>query len=181
MENPEIALFWHAISRTLDRIIACLDGLDEEGLNWRPPAEGANSLYALATHMLANAEENLLGVLCDQPVARDREAEFVARDAAAEPLRAHWRDLQGARESLPGGAACVGAGPCLRPPTPRLNRWPRSAAGRRPPRRRAPGPRRADPRPATGGAADRMIRDLAFNFDGPILEIKGRGFRLVVP
>lgn len=112
MQNSEVALFWHAITSALDRIIACLDGLDEEGLNWRPPAEGANSLYALATHMLANAEENLLGVLCGQPVARDREAEFVARGAAAEPLRARWRDV---RERASVGLAALPASALDRP------------------------------------------------------------------
>lgn len=99
MENPEIASFWYAISRTLDRLLACLDGLDEEALNWRPPAEGANSLYVLAVHTLANAEQNILGILGGQPGARDRDTEFVARAGSADVVRARWRDSRGRLEA----------------------------------------------------------------------------------
>ncbi len=57
---PEPLLFWRYIASSLDRLVGCLDGLDAEALNWCPPAPGANSLYALATHTLGNAEENIL-------------------------------------------------------------------------------------------------------------------------
>ncbi|MDP9352216.1 MAG: hypothetical protein M3P51_11815 [Chloroflexota bacterium] len=74
----EIDTYRRHILGSLDRLVGCLSDLDERGLNWRPPAENANSLYALAVHTLANAEENILGTLCGQPITRDREAEFAA-------------------------------------------------------------------------------------------------------
>ncbi len=90
----EAVMYGKYILRSLDRLVGCLEGLDEQGLNWRPPAPGANSLYALAVHTLANAEENVLGTLCQQLVERDREAEFAARRASPRELEAHWRKLR---------------------------------------------------------------------------------------
>lgn len=89
------ALSWSRyICSSLQRIVACLDGLTEDELDWRPPAPGANSLYALAVHTLANAEENILGILCGQAVVRDREAEFASVATSADPLREHCSDLE---------------------------------------------------------------------------------------
>jgi hypothetical protein len=92
----EGALFWRYIASSLDRLIACLDGLTVEELSWRPAAPGANSLYVLAAHMLGNAEENLLGLLGGQPMRREREAEFASRAEAASAgtLNARWGELR---------------------------------------------------------------------------------------
>ena len=65
--NREIASFHRFISSSLDRLVSLVGELDEAGLNWRPPAPNANCLYALATHTLGNAEENILQTLCGQP------------------------------------------------------------------------------------------------------------------
>ena len=40
----ELDAFTGFICRSIDRIVACLEGLDEPDLDWRPPADGANSL-----------------------------------------------------------------------------------------------------------------------------------------
>jgi hypothetical protein len=53
--RTEALIFWRYIASSLDRLVACLDGLDADGLNWRPAATEANSLYALTTHTLGNA------------------------------------------------------------------------------------------------------------------------------
>ena len=92
----EGTLFWRYIASSLDRLIACLDGLTVEELNWRPTAPGANSLYVLAVHMLGTAEENLLGLLGGQPVRRERDVEFAARAAADSvgTLNACWGELR---------------------------------------------------------------------------------------
>jgi hypothetical protein len=90
----EGTLFWRYIASSLDRMIACLDGLTVEELNWRPAAPGANSLYALAVHTLGNAEENLLGLLGGQPVRRERAAEFVVEADSAGTLGTYWDELR---------------------------------------------------------------------------------------
>jgi hypothetical protein len=83
--NKEIAAHWPYIERTLERMMAVVHECSVDQLNWRPPAEGANTIYALATHTLSNARVNIIQVLCGQPIDRDREAEFrsVATDENA--------------------------------------------------------------------------------------------------
>ena len=62
----EVESFQHFIFNTIDSIVGALHGLSPDQLNWRPDAPDTNSLYAIATHVLGNAEENLLGTLCGQ-------------------------------------------------------------------------------------------------------------------
>lgn len=103
--SGEIGTYQRYIFSSLDRLVGCLSGLDASGLNWHPPAEDANTLYALAVHTLANAEENILGTLCRQQVARDREAEFAARGVSPRAVEERWREqreqLARALEDLP--------------------------------------------------------------------------------
>jgi uncharacterized damage-inducible protein DinB len=93
LQNRELESYWRFISSSLDRLIACLEGLAEAELNWRP-LSNANSLYALAVHTMANAEENILATLCGQSVHRQRESEFSARGSSSEPVRAQWMALR---------------------------------------------------------------------------------------
>jgi len=92
--DRESAAFLRAISGSLDRIVACLDGLDADGLNRRPPIDGANSLFAIATHALANTERNVMGTYCGEPYDWQREAEFAAAGDSAAPIRARWAELK---------------------------------------------------------------------------------------
>jgi hypothetical protein len=101
--NREVEMFWGYIVGSVDRIIAFLDGLVEDDLNWHP-LENANSLYVLPTHTMGNVEKNLLDVLCGQPIARQREAEFAAQGSSVEPTRRRWQELQ---ERLAAGLAHV--------------------------------------------------------------------------
>jgi DinB superfamily len=95
-QNPsrEAILFCRYILSSLDRLVQCLDGLDEKQLNWQPPAPHANSLYTLVVHTLGNAEENLLLTLSDQPSPRNREQEFAMKCQSAEALVAQWQILR---------------------------------------------------------------------------------------
>jgi hypothetical protein len=86
-------MYWGYISRAIDRLVACLNGLDEDELNWRP-LESANSLYVLATHMLGNLEENILGIMSGQPIHRDRDAEFTMQAFSADPVQKRWGELK---------------------------------------------------------------------------------------
>jgi DinB superfamily len=84
----------HALGSSLERIIACTEGLTDEELNWRPSAPGANSLGAIALHALANAEENILGTLCGEAVARDRDSEFTGADVSPAAIQARAEEVQ---------------------------------------------------------------------------------------
>lgn len=92
--SREAILFCRYILSSLDRLVQCLDGLDETQLNWNPPAPHANSLYTLVVHTLGNAEENLLWTLFDQPSQRNREQEFVMEGPSADALMIRWNGLR---------------------------------------------------------------------------------------
>ncbi len=89
----EIDLYWQKICNTVDELVACLEGLDSDALNWKP-LDDANSLYVLATHTMGNVRFNCLNVLCDLPITRDRDAEFVASGASSADIVAHWNELK---------------------------------------------------------------------------------------
>jgi len=95
MSQPEqyarlLSAYAEAIDEAIFGIIACLEGLDQEQLNWRPEVPGANSLWVLAVHSMANARQAVLAVLGGAPDTRDREAEFAAHGASPETARALW-------------------------------------------------------------------------------------------
>ena len=98
----EVESFQHYIFNTIDSIVGLLDGLSADELNWRPEAPSTNSLYAIATHVLGNAEENLLGTLCGQRHGRDYAAEFPAAAAVPDAVRTRWVEL---RERVAGALA----------------------------------------------------------------------------
>jgi Protein of unknown function (DUF664) len=85
----------HFIFATIDSIVGSLDGLGAEERNRRPAAPATNGLYAIATHVLGNAEENLLGTLGGQPHGRRYAAEFSAAAVDPDTGRARWAELGG--------------------------------------------------------------------------------------
>ena len=92
--DKEVEFFWRYIVRSVDGIIACLDDLNEEDLNWRP-LDNANSLYVLPNHIMSNMEETILEILCGQgPSKRTREADFKVTGSSVEPVRQKWQELQ---------------------------------------------------------------------------------------
>ena len=90
----EVESFEYFIFNTIDAIVGALDGLSAEELNWRPPAPATNSLYAIATHVLGNAEENLLRTLCGLPHGRNYATEFSAAAPVADAVRERWATLR---------------------------------------------------------------------------------------
>jgi hypothetical protein len=91
--DAAIETYLGAVVSSVERIVACLEGVEGEALNWRP-LPGSNSLYAIATHALANAERNVLGTFAGLPYDWRRDEEFAAAGVSAEPLRARWASLQ---------------------------------------------------------------------------------------
>jgi hypothetical protein len=92
--SPEVASFWRAIRETVDRLLATLDGLSQDEINWRPAAPEANPLSILAIHTMGNVEENILETLCGQPVNRQRDREFQASGASVAAIQERWQQLQ---------------------------------------------------------------------------------------
>ena len=90
---------------SIGRLVEMLDGLGEAELNWRPPAPDSNSLFVLATHTLANTEENILGTLGGIAVQRRREAEFQAYGPNPEPIQQRWAHLRAEGEAALGALA----------------------------------------------------------------------------
>jgi len=93
VSNKELESFWRFISSSVGHIFECLEGLNEDDLNWRP-LDNANSLYVLTTHTMGNIEENILGVLCEEKIIRQRDEEFKAKGNSIEPIQQRWHDIQ---------------------------------------------------------------------------------------
>ena len=91
--DPELLMFRDGLLTMVDRVVACLDGLDEAAANWRPDAPDKNSLVVIAAHVLGNVEEYVFEVILGQAVHRSRDAEF-ATTGPAEPLIAKWTELR---------------------------------------------------------------------------------------
>jgi hypothetical protein len=86
--DAEMDGYRRQIQSLLERVCACLEGLDAAQLNWRPPMHDANSAYVIAAHTLGNARAWVLGIACGWPVERDRPAEFQASAPDAADLTA---------------------------------------------------------------------------------------------
>lgn len=74
--SPETAAFWKILSDVLDRFSDVMSDLSVDELNWRPDAEGANTIYVLATHTLGNVRWTVREIIGGEQVHRDRESEF---------------------------------------------------------------------------------------------------------
>ncbi len=91
-DSREAAQFWQYIAGSLDRLMALVGEQPGPVLQFRPPAPNANSILGLARHTLANARDNILGVLGGNPAVRDRQREFEDLDSAA--LLELWTGLR---------------------------------------------------------------------------------------
>jgi hypothetical protein len=91
---PEAAMYLRLYRGTAEYFWHFLGDLDSAGLNWQPEAEGANSLFVLATHTFANIERNVLHHFAGQPYEWRREREFAARGSSLEPLLREWARLE---------------------------------------------------------------------------------------
>ncbi len=92
--DRETAAFYDSIVKSLDRIVGCVGGLSFDEVNSRLAGPTSNSLYAIATHALANAERNVLSTYCGEAYTWNRDAEFAARGESSGALEANWRLLR---------------------------------------------------------------------------------------
>jgi uncharacterized protein with von Willebrand factor type A (vWA) domain len=93
-ESHEVATFWRFLESSLDTFVRLANEIGDDALQWKPPAESANSIAVLLTHTLGNARENVLEILCGEAVNRDRESEFIDRPVTAQLLVAEWHELR---------------------------------------------------------------------------------------
>lgn len=96
-------VFAQSLVESIERIIACLDGLDADGLNWKPTEKDTNSLYVLAVHTMSNAEQTVLRVLGGEDIPRDREQEFLATGDSTEWVANRWAALKPKLEATLAG------------------------------------------------------------------------------
>ena len=109
--SDEIETAWAQLDSALNQLVGLTSGLDGDRINWRPTtgphaAEGANSLYILASHALGLTEQATLFMLCGEPGERDREAEFASSGPTSEALEARWASL---RERIPASLSRIPA------------------------------------------------------------------------
>ena len=76
MTSSEIESFRIRFAYEFDRLLETIADLDDEAVNWKPPAPGANSLLVLVTHALGSAEQHVVGEAAGKTVVRNRDAEF---------------------------------------------------------------------------------------------------------
>ncbi len=89
----EVEAYARELSWILHQICVSLDGLTAAQLNWRPSA-AANSVYAIASHVIGSTNVYVLGFGCGQDVKRNRTAEFAASGTDASGLIDAIRQLQ---------------------------------------------------------------------------------------
>jgi hypothetical protein len=91
--RAEIETYARELGWILDQVCAALGGLTAAQLDWRPSTGAANSLYAIASHVVGSTRVYALGFGCGHLVERDRAAEFAAAGAEPGELVATIRQL----------------------------------------------------------------------------------------
>jgi hypothetical protein len=81
--NPHLAASLAVLEEMYDGLVELLRPLDDDCLNWTPPAPDTNSIAALTAHIVGSMN-NWLSRALAEPVARDRDAEFGNRGSAAD-------------------------------------------------------------------------------------------------
>lgn len=100
--DRETETYSRRIRSLVSRVCDATDGLTEAQLNWRPPAEGANSVHVIAVHTLGAVRAWVLGIACGLPVGRDRPAEFAPASPAGDLVEAGQRLAQEIEAALAG-------------------------------------------------------------------------------
>ena len=74
--SDEIDSVWRATRAKVDDLLELVARLDASMVNRAPDLPGANSPFVIMTHVLGNIRAWVPGIVCDQPLERDRPAEF---------------------------------------------------------------------------------------------------------
>ena len=82
--SNELTAYAESLSRRFELIIAAVRGLDAAQLNWRPPVNGANSVWVLATHTAGNARAWILGIACGRDIGRMKKLKRLRKSRPRE-------------------------------------------------------------------------------------------------
>jgi uncharacterized damage-inducible protein DinB len=75
----EAQALWEQFERVHQEIFKWSEGLTDDQLNWKPPAQDTNSIGALISHILGAEMFAVVERIGGQSVSRDRSAEFANR------------------------------------------------------------------------------------------------------
>ncbi|HZQ10696.1 MAG TPA: DinB family protein [Anaerolineae bacterium] len=100
MMNPEIAEYLKALRELREKVLKTLDGVDAEGLNWKPTGDETNSLYVIATHAIGSEHGWIFEILGGGEKTRNRPAEFQARGNDSIGLRDQYARVAKESESI---------------------------------------------------------------------------------
>ncbi|CAN5501381.1 hypothetical protein BH23CHL2_BH23CHL2_33330 [soil metagenome] len=92
--DADINEYYKQIATAVDRICAAAEGLDGDGLNWRPIPVETSSLCILNVHIVGNIRQGILSTLCGHPDNRDRDSEFTATCDSFQALQDSWNQLK---------------------------------------------------------------------------------------
>ena len=93
MARTEREALLRAFQRPIEEILICLEQLRGHEIDRKIPEASGNSVLAIAAHVIANTEENVVEHLGGTDVGRVREAEFAIKSNTGDPLRDRWNDL----------------------------------------------------------------------------------------
>ncbi len=85
--NPEIAEYLKALRELREKVLKTLDGVNSEGLNWKPTGDETNSLFVIATHAVGSEHGWIYEILGDGVKTRNRSAEFQAHGISIDELK----------------------------------------------------------------------------------------------
>ena len=80
----EIGSVWRGVRAKVGDLLEIAGGLDAAQLNRAPQLPGANSPFVIVTHVLGNIRAWVPGIVCGQPLDRDRPSEFRSQGNLAE-------------------------------------------------------------------------------------------------
>lgn len=93
MPRTERESLLRSFQRPIEEILACLDSLRGDEIDRKIPEQTGNSVLGIATHVIANAEENIIEHLGGTDVGRVRATEFNVIAATGDPVRDRWNSL----------------------------------------------------------------------------------------
>ena len=82
----ELRVYAAYIRRIALEAVATLQDLTDRQLNWKTGEDGSNTMFAIATHMVAMGEYWVLCLVGGADIVRARQGEFHAIDSAAESV-----------------------------------------------------------------------------------------------